>query len=69
MSRESVAKIELDRAYDRLLKNSNLTKELFELLIKEDVKTDEIFNNMKFFSKYGVDTEDLVKNYLLAKER
>ncbi|MDD7421756.1 MAG: hypothetical protein PUK41_00055 [Campylobacter hominis] len=69
MSRESVAKIELDRAYDRLLKNSNLTKELFELLIKEGVKTDEIFNNIKFFSKYGVDTEDLVKNYLLAKER
>ena len=69
MRRESVAKIELDRAYDRLLKNSNLTKELFELLIKEGVKTDEIFNNIKFFSKYGVDTEDLVKNYLLAKER
>ena len=49
MSRESVAKIELDRAYDRLLKNSNLTKELFELLIKEGVKTDEIFNNINFF--------------------
>ena len=47
MTREEVAKVELDKAYDRLLKNSNLTKELIELLFKEGLKADEIFRSVK----------------------
>jgi len=47
MTREEIAKVELDKAYDRLLKNSNLTKELLELLVKEGLKADEIFNSVE----------------------
>jgi len=47
MTREEIAKVELDKAYDRLLKNSNLTKELLELLVKEGLKSDEIFNSVE----------------------
>lgn len=43
MSRESVAKRELDKAYDRWLKNTGYTTELLELLAKEAIKTDEIY--------------------------
>lgn len=32
MSRESIAKVELDKAYQRLLENSKLTDEMLEAL-------------------------------------
>lgn len=47
MNREEVAKRELDKAYDRLLKNSSLTDELLKLFAKEGTKVDEIFNEIK----------------------
>ena len=49
MSRESIAKVELDKAYQRLLENSKLTDEMlealknFSLVGKEVSKIDEIF--------------------------
>jgi len=55
MTREEIAKVELDKAYDRLLKNSNLTKELLELLVKEGLKADEIFNSVE--SKLNINEE------------
>ena len=50
INREAVAQRELDKAYERLMANSNLTKELVELLFKEGFKADEIFNEVKNFS-------------------
>ena len=60
---EQTAKIELDKAYDRLMANSNLTKELFELLIKEGIKADEIFKESVNFSLNGekIDTKMLAQ--------
>lgn len=41
------AQKELDKAYDRLLAHSELTKELLEKLMKEGVKFEEILTNFK----------------------
>ncbi|PSM52688.1 hypothetical protein CBLAS_0802 [Campylobacter blaseri] len=47
MTREEKANYELDRAYERLLANSHLARELIELLIQKGLKADEIFKKAK----------------------
>lgn len=43
-SREFKAKRELDKAYERLLKNSDITNEILEMWAKEGLKIEELIS-------------------------
>ena len=61
-SREAKARVELDKAYQRLLENSELTAQLLELLAKEI----NIANGM-YAMTYEGNAKELAQKYLKAK--
>ena len=69
MTKEEIAKIELDKAYERLLTNQAYVRELMEFFVREGLKTDEIYNNIKYVTKYSGGIEKLVEHYRDAKAK
>lgn len=69
MTKEEIAKVELDKAYGRLLTNQAYVRELMEFFVREGLKTDEIYNNIKYVTKYSGGIEKLVEHYRDAKAK
>ena len=69
MSRELVAKAELDKAEALLLKNSEIAKEISKILkeLNSDVKVAEMLANYKYITTYDGSIKDLVNEYSKAK--
>lgn len=62
MSREKVAKQELDKAYERLLANEGAVKEFFDML-KDTAKDFNIYSDVKYSATYEGGIKKLVEEY------
>jgi len=70
MSREKVAKEQLDKAYERLLANEDAVREFFNTLFKDSAEAAKYFNiygNAKYSATYGGGIKKLAEEY--NKER
>jgi len=70
MSREKVAKEQLDKAYERLLANEDAVREFFNTLFKDSAEAAKYFNiygGAKYSATYGGGIKNLVEEY--NKER
>ena len=67
-SREARARIELDKAWERLMSNQEVVKEIFDSLIKNGIVTPaELMSNGAYYLKYEGNVKELLGNYKLAK--